>query len=208
MYDDAIFAKAAYDYTAGVPVSNFDLDKDLSNDDMSVWYNPVEKRAVVSYRGTRPTNAFDLAADFAIAKNAQKYHPRFHRAAKLARKAVNKYGKDNVRLTGHSLGGSLALYANESLGDDAVETSVFNPGHSLEFDQHLENLGKSRTDKGKKLKSKTRIYAHNSDLVSKGFHSRLNPYQVYIMKDKKGGALEKHGLQTFLNSREDDFYSL
>jgi len=208
MYDDAIFAKAAYNYRDTVPVSDYDLDKDLSNDDMSVYYNPIQKKAVVAYRGTRPTNVFDLAADYAISHNFEGNHPRFKRAAKLARKAIDKYGKGNVRLTGHSLGGSLALYANQELGDDAVETTVFNPGHSLEWKQRAKNRALSYTNQGRKLKEKTKIYAHPADLVSLGFHSKHNPYQVYLMKDKTFDPIGKHGLKTFLNSREDDFYML
>ena len=52
---------------------------------------------------------------------------RFKNAKHTTNKAIDKYGKDNVSLTGHSLGGSQALYVHTKT---ALPTHAYNPGVS------------------------------------------------------------------------------
>ena len=208
MYEDALFADQAYHYTTAMQSSDYILDNDLSNDDMSVYFNPTSKKAVVAYRGTRPSNISDLSADAAITTNMHSIHPRFKKAAVLAKKASSKYGKENTRLTGHSLGGSLALYANQQLGEDALETTVFNPGHSLDYKQIVSSSMYANTRKGQILKSKTHIYTHGKDQVSKGFQHGKGSHQVYVAKDKSGDLLKSHSLKVFLKKTANDFDKL
>jgi len=171
---------------------------------MSVYYSKSLNKAVVAYRGTRPTNIRDLTADAAIAMNTHGLHPRFIKAAALARKTLKKYGRENVRLTGHSLGGSLALYANQQLGDDAVETNVYNPGATPSIETAFKDFLYSKTRRGRRLKEKTRVYANSKDLVSKAMH-RTGSYQLYIQEDDKGDPLTNHKLGVFLNRHSRDF---
>jgi len=83
-------------------------DHELSQKKDKVYYHPQEKKAYVVYKGTNPTDLRDVATDMALAFGFEKYTPRFRQAKRLARRAEEKYGKNQVEAVGHSLGGSLA----------------------------------------------------------------------------------------------------
>jgi len=100
----------------------YKVDRSLSNPNATTFVND-RGEAIISYRGTRPTNADDLAADLHIAAGSRK-HRRFDEAEDLARRVKSKYG-DKVQATGHSLGGTQALHVNKKLG---LNAHVFNPG--------------------------------------------------------------------------------
>lgn len=101
------------------------MDPELSDRDRTVFYHPGSKRAVVSFRGTKLTNVGDLATDYAIVRGVEGHTARFKNSLKATEKAAKKYGKDNLTLTGHSLGGSQAIAVGQKLG---VTTHAFNPG--------------------------------------------------------------------------------
>lgn len=103
----------------------YSVDAGLSNDNRTVFYHPESRKAVVAFRGTEISNPADLASDAMVAAGLQGFSPRFRTSTKVTRRAMRKYGADNVVATGHSLGGSQALHVNRRLG---VESHSFNPG--------------------------------------------------------------------------------
>lgn len=121
-------ARAAYNtgkYSEDYDRQGYVVDKELSDVHRTVFFNPQNKRAVVSYRGTKVSDVRDLAADLAIVRGSEGSTPRFKQSLKLAEKAIKKYGKENVTLTGHSLGGSQAIYVGHKTG---LTAHAFNPG--------------------------------------------------------------------------------
>jgi hypothetical protein len=124
----AKLARAAYDtekYSKDFEAQGYVLDKELTDGDRSVFHNPQSKKAVVSFRGTRTSNLLDLAADLKIARGSQGESIRFKRSTAQTKRVVAKYGKENVSLTGHSLGGSQAIHVGEKLG---LQSHAYNPG--------------------------------------------------------------------------------
>lgn len=96
-----------------------------------VYFDPETKKAVIAYRGTQigdlsknRTGWRDLGADAATYLGLQSLNNRYANAEKVAHAAIAKYGKDNVSLTGHSLGGSQAQYVSRKLG---LAADVYNP---------------------------------------------------------------------------------
>jgi hypothetical protein len=129
----AKLAQAAYAFrTDGehkVP-AGWAVDKDLSAHDYATFVNQTTGKAVIGFRGTYlgkdvKNTVRDLASDAFIALNAVKYSPRFHTSLRVTKKAIAKYGFANVSVTGHSLGGTQAMFINQKTG---VEAHVFNPG--------------------------------------------------------------------------------
>lgn len=118
------------------------LDKDLSSKKNSVFYDQATGHVVISYRGTNPTDAEDLRDDFAIAIGTESHTSRFKKAEKLYQQAAAKYGKENITITGHSLGGEIAMTVAER---HDVEAHVFSPGMSVAkvFQSHKGNANRT-----------------------------------------------------------------
>lgn len=114
------------------------LDKDLSSKKNSVFYDQGTGQVVISYRGTDPSDSEDLWDDFLIATGFESRASRFKKAEKLYQTAAAKYGKENITITGHSLGGEIAMTVAER---HDVEAHVFSPGMELAkaFQSHKGN---------------------------------------------------------------------
>lgn len=125
----------------------YGIDSELSDDKTAVYTK--NGSAVVAYRGTKLTSPEDLAADMKIA-TFQVPEDRVASGREKAAKAKQKYG--SVKLTGHSLGGTVA---NEVSMTTDHEATVFNPG--------AQPLKRNR--KGAKVK----IIRHAKDPISMGF---------------------------------------
>ncbi|GAB4266932.1 vWA domain-containing protein [Deferrisoma sp.] len=79
-------------------------------------------RYVLAYAGTDPASPGDWGAD--VGQAAGKMPKQYGQAVEYAREVTDRYGRSNVVLTGHSLGGGLAQYAALRLGLTAY---TFNP---------------------------------------------------------------------------------
>jgi hypothetical protein len=119
----ADFSEASYTKKS---IPGFVIDNELSGTDQVVYRNG--NKAVVAFTGTRPNdkeNRFrDLTTDLGLWSGMKSHLNRFKNTLDVTTRAINKYGKDNVYVTGHSLGGSEAVYANQKLG---VQGSAYNP---------------------------------------------------------------------------------
>ena len=174
-------------------MEGYKIDTQLSND-MGIVIERPDGTGIVAYRGTDPTNIYDLTADALIALGYNKEQgiaipgSRFDRAETLYKSANEKY--PFVSLTGHSLGGSLADYVGRKFGENAV---VFNPGVSP-----VEITGEA------KPKSLTRIYTTDTfDLVSQISNLYGDEVEHLIVKqtDPRSSFLGSHSLANFLPSQ-------
>lgn len=120
---DAALSAAAY---SGVQeVNGWQKDIDLSNENRAVYHK--QGKAKVVFRGTNPKNLRDLGTDALIGLGLQDKSTRFKNAVKTTDLAIAKYGKENVSLTGHSLGGSQAAYVSRKRG---LKATGFNAAWS------------------------------------------------------------------------------
>jgi hypothetical protein len=133
----------------------YSVDRELSNENHTVFVDRKTKQVVISYRGTNPKNIDDLAADADIARGKRE-HSRFRQAVEVADRASKKYGDDKIELTGHSLGGTQALYVYEKRGH---KTRVFNPGSNPLGEQLKKHSSGKQVD----------IVRHQSDVISSGW---------------------------------------
>lgn len=196
----AQFANAAYDRNADISHLGFVKDETLSNRHRSLFYNPDTKEAILAGRGTQlkgRSKLGDIGTDLLIAANLQHLSSRFKNFNKTAKKAQEKYG-DNLTLTGHSLAGSTAMYANSKLG---LPAQVYNPGVSpglakdgikkKVFDKLTFGLFKDRP-----VKNNLTIHTTGKDPIS-----ILSPLvanaKVNFVKKKRG--VDPHALANFLD---------
>lgn len=153
----AQLAQSAY-VNSKDPVGDWIQDTELSSLKNRVFRDPNTGKVVISYRGTDPmilkpgvagiptvdpASVEDLIDDAAILNffMPESRMSRFQEADKLYQQVVQKYGKENVTLTGHSLGGTIALYVAEK---NDVVSYTYNPGISAisAFQKHEDNVSK------------------------------------------------------------------
>jgi hypothetical protein len=201
-YEYSIASQLSYDFydngndaeqvqrTLDTYLEGYVFDSEYSNNNASTFIRP-DGSAIIAYRGTRPTNFDDINTDAAILAGAHRtdtVHPRFVEALNHYDYVKAKY--DNVDLTGHSLGGTLADYVGRMNDERAV---VFNPGETL---FSLSVIPASQT-------SKTRIYRTSTfDLVS--FANSMYPHaqsiRVVPQTDAQSDWFGSHNLSNFLPS--------
>lgn len=135
--DYAWLSKSAYEMgnnKSHIP-TGYEVDRELSNRNRTVFYHKEKNEAVIAYRGTNPKKLGDLGTDLAIAVGAQATTARFKNAEKVADQAVTKYGKENVVVTGHSLGGSQALHV---AAKKDLKAYAFNPGKGFDGKRYAQ----------------------------------------------------------------------
>lgn len=138
-------------------IGEFKYDAELSTEEVAIWHRatPGKERTVVAHRGT--ANASDMNTNMSIFFWTQKSNSRFAASQEVTRSAKLKYGTEvgptgrnrtkdgwSMEITGHSLGGSLAL-ADAAVYKDLDWVSkvvTFNPGTSPQF---LSYLNKKHT---------------------------------------------------------------
>ena len=84
----------------------YKIDKDLSNDNEQVYYNPSDKKLRYNVAGTHKLS--DWGTDAYLALGGLKSTNRYKEADNTLKKAKAKYNINNATVTGHSLGGSIA----------------------------------------------------------------------------------------------------
>ena len=89
-------------------MNGYKLDKELSNHNQQVYYNPDHKKLVVSVAGTH--NLRDWGTDIFLGAGKLKDTNRYKEAKSVYDKAKNKYNPMQSSAVGHSLGGTIANY--------------------------------------------------------------------------------------------------
>jgi hypothetical protein len=178
---------------------SWSIDKELSDTRALVLHDG--ENTILAFRGTDffgyDTRA-DLAADFNILLGANRDNmdnnflqpERFQHAEDKFNAVEEKYGKDKLMLTAHSLGGSAADYLGRKHGVDAV---VFNAGESP--------IGAIAGLMDTIPKQQTRFYTTGSDIISRSnllYSNRADVRIVPMKEENKNSLFGSHSLTNFL----------
>lgn len=166
------------------PGNGYLRDNDLSTETTQVFYNPDERKYIVSHRGTEGVSDWGNNLAFASSEELYKKTDRYKSAKRTQNEARKKYHQDNQLITvGHSQGGLLAELLG---GKDEIIT--LNKATA----PHLTNLIKPR-----KKKNQTDIRSEG-DFVSywRSPFRKERRNTITIKKPKKGSdPLTEHSTE-------------
>ena len=110
---------------------SWNYDDQLSNADTAVLFNPETKEVVVSISGTRiksyKNRLRDLKSDLGISLGTAKFGYRVSETEDVVKKVIEKYGKDDIVIVGHSLGARVGKIISR---DTKIPAVIFNAGSS------------------------------------------------------------------------------
>jgi len=150
------------DYVPGL--KDFEIDKLSTKDDL-VLRNPKTGEVVISFRGTQEAEAVKdwwVNSRIGIGPRGGQETGRFKNAEKLIKKVIFKYGKQNLKVTGHSQGGGLSSH----FGSEFDVTS-----HSYDPAISMKQISDHGNEKYLENTSEHFIYRPTGDVVSINTHA-------------------------------------
>jgi hypothetical protein len=135
----------SYAKTKAKNINGYELDESLSNHNQQVYYNPKNKKLMYNIAGTH--NISDWGTDAYLSVGKLKDTNRYKEAETTFKKAKEKYGVDRAKISGHSLGGTIAGYIGNP---DKDEIYTLNKGATI----------------GQPVRKNEHAYRNKGDLVS------------------------------------------
>jgi hypothetical protein len=173
--------KASYESSRPQDIDGYEYDPDLSNSNTAIYFN--DQNVIIGFRGT--VNVDDLITDVSVIKGTSD-NIRFQQAVEIYNKVKNKYPNKRIYATGHSLGGSLALYLNSLYG---IKVETFNAGMGLGFLKSNPN------------RSNALMYVIKGDPISSlAGLSNLGILKVFNPINPEAGLRERHSMKNFISS--------
>jgi len=176
---------------------------DSANTDKDVLTAKKGNNVHINYTGTNINSPRDILSDVALAIGVQKANPQFTARRRKTRDIMRQYGDDKeYTMSGHSLGGSIALNTMEqskSIRDRVKQVHVFNPGYTGLFHGSIKPSEKKVK---RELDKKISVHRVSGDIVSAHAHKETafgNLFE-YKHKDKDADLLDKHSLETFMEA--------
>ena len=110
-------------------IGNYIYDNITSTINTAIWNNYIDKITHISYRGSYDIEDY-IKSDIDILLDKQSDSSRFKESLKLTKSCVKKDYK--IEVSGHSLGGSIAIFITNQLGmnDWFLRAITFNPAIS------------------------------------------------------------------------------
>jgi len=166
-------------------LSHFQMDDALSTVENSVFHDAVNGETVIAFRGT--SSLKDVGTDIHILLSVEQQSKRFKEAEELTETVMRKCG-NNVKTTGHSLGGGLSQHV----------------GNKYELENHNFNGAESLRRATKKSNAMTFNYRTHGDAVSVGNEvGKTKTIRVSTKIGNEGNIISQHRLDNFFDDNAD-----
>ena len=165
-------------------IDDYKLDDELSKYNVGVYQNPALQKVIIGFRGTASIE--DLETDLDIVKGKTDER-QYKDAVELYNKVKSKYPNYEILATGHSKGGSLALYLNTLYN---IKIYGFNSG---------VGLGVIKTNPNR---DNANLYIIKGDIIS-SFASlgKLGIIHVYNSIYPDPSPLQAHSMSNYLSTK-------
>jgi hypothetical protein len=191
--DFALLSKSAYNEGGKRNVEGYDILTPYSSPDRVVYQHKRTKHVILAFRGTDARNwkngfsskGFrDITSDILLAGAAEGLSHRFTNAEEITQKLITQFGKENVTVTGHSLGGSEAMHVSKKFD---VGAHVYNP-HTTWASAITGGYYPQVT-----------LHVNETDPVSMFY--RGSTFKQ-VDSQKHGLLLKAHGLKNFIHTKQ------
>ncbi len=173
----------------------YKYDKEFSDKHTAVFVHPVTRRVIVAARGTELKKGLgdaidDLATDALLVTGNLTRSARFRKLDEKLKSLRERYREHKIELTGHSLGGALAVELGKVHQD--VDVHAFNAGTGpLDMRSSLE---KFMTERNYKESNKRNIHRYHvqTDALSLG-----NAFETDVILFENRPDVAAHSLENF-----------
>ena len=157
------------------------FDDELSSGNQQVYYNPNNKKLMLSVAGTHNLN--DVGTDVKLLFGGIRDTKRYKEASNVLDSAKNKYGVDNALLIGDSLGGSIV----SKLGSNKDKIYSYNKGQTFgDTTGSNENAYRSGGDLVSFLGSGSGIKTIGSgSVLNNGLRDYMGAHKISNIKDEQ-----------------------
>ena len=184
-------------------LGRFGYELDETNTNKDVLTATKGNNVHINYTGTNVNSPRDIISDAALGVGVQRINPQFKERRQKTRNIMRQYGDDtNFSMSGHSLGGSIALNTlsqSKSIRDRTKVAHVFNAGYTKAFH---ESIKPSDNKVKKELDKKVNIHRVKGDIVSAHANKETAFGNLFEHKhaEKDADLFDKHSLDTFIDS--------
>jgi hypothetical protein len=192
----AQLAGEAYRRADAKDVDPFVVVKEYGKANSVVFESPDS--IVLSIRGTNMKNPEDLATDAAVLAGALNLSRRYREIKSRLKTLIKKYPGKKILLTGHSLGGTIAINLLADYPKKIHEIHIYNPFSTTNTAiSGVTNtvLAKFGSSAAKMIKRKTHIYHVPGDVLS--FMSRFSSGNYHDQHSSSLNPIERHSISEF-----------
>ena len=136
------FLESSYTEFPPKNIDNYQLDIELSNLYVKVYFSIADKKVIVIHRGTKEASDWLNNLTYGLNSNAYNFTTRFKISKNTQNKPQKKYKGYKIETLGHSQGGLLT----HKLGTNSLSSIQLNPAYKGESQGQNEYIIRSSLD--------------------------------------------------------------